>query len=59
MSLEQARIEAYRKLKYLVVVDSPSLAEEAEFPKRLYNIVSILVDFIAFIWCDEDYLGHN
>jgi capsular polysaccharide transport system permease protein len=43
MSLEQARIEAYRKLKYLVVVDSPSLAEEAEFPKRLYNLVSILV----------------
>jgi capsular polysaccharide transport system permease protein len=43
MSLEQARIEAYRKLKYLVVVDSPSLAEEAEFPKRIYNLVSILV----------------
>ena len=43
MSLEQARIEAYRKLKYLVVVDSPSLAEEAEFPHRIYNLVSILV----------------
>ncbi len=43
MSLEQARIEAYRKLKYLVVIDSPSLAEEAEFPRRLYNLVSILV----------------
>ena len=43
LSLEQARIEAYRKLKYLVVVDSPSLAEEAEFPHRLYNIMSTLV----------------
>ncbi len=43
MSLEQARIEAYRKLKYLVVVDSPSLAEEAELPKKLYNVVSVLV----------------
>ncbi len=43
LSLEQARIEAYRKLKYLVVVDSPNLAEEAEFPKRLYNIMSTLV----------------
>ncbi|MGB3209227.1 MAG: hypothetical protein WBB19_00835 [Desulforhopalus sp.] len=43
MSLEQARIEAYRKLKYLVVVDSPSLAEEAEFPHRVYNLISILV----------------
>jgi capsular polysaccharide transport system permease protein len=43
MSMEQARIEAYRKLKHLVVVDSPSLAEDAEFPRRLYNLVSILV----------------
>lgn len=43
VSLEQARIEAYRKLKYLVVVDSPSLAQEAEFPHRTYNIFSILV----------------
>jgi capsular polysaccharide transport system permease protein len=46
MSLEQARIEAYRKLKYLVVVDSPSLAEEAEFPRKIYNLVSILVVFL-------------
>lgn len=43
MSLEQARIEAYRKLKYLVVVDSPSLAEEPQLPRRIYNLVSILV----------------
>jgi capsular polysaccharide transport system permease protein len=43
LSLEQARIEAYRKLKHLVVVDSPSLAEEAEFPKRIHNIISIFV----------------
>jgi capsular polysaccharide transport system permease protein len=43
MSLEQARIEAYRKLKHLVVVDSPSLPEEAEFPRRIYNVISILV----------------
>ena len=43
LSLEQARIEAYRKLKYLVVVDSPNLAEEAEFPHRLHNIISTLV----------------
>lgn len=41
-SLEQARIEAYRKIKYLVVVDSPSLAEEAEYPRKIYNIFSIL-----------------
>ena len=43
LSLEQARIVAYRKLKHLVVVDSPSLAEEPELPRRLYNLASILV----------------
>ena len=43
VSLEQARIEAYRKLKHLVVVDSPSLAEEPELPTRMYNLASILV----------------
>jgi capsular polysaccharide transport system permease protein len=43
LSLEQARIEAYRKLKHLVVVDSPSLAEEPELPRRLYNLASILI----------------
>jgi len=48
MSLEQARIEAYRKLKYLVVVDSPSLAEKAVFPRRMYNIVSVLVVLLLF-----------
>ncbi len=42
VSLEQARIEAYRKLKHLVVVDSPSLAESAEYPRRIYNLVTIL-----------------
>lgn len=43
ISLEQARVEAYKKLKHLVIVDSPSLAEEAEYPRKLYNIISILV----------------
>ncbi len=43
ISLEQARIEAYRKLKHLVVVDSPSLAEDPELPRRLYNLTSILI----------------
>lgn len=43
VSLEKARVEAYQKLKHLVVVDSPSLAEEAKFPRRIYNLASILV----------------
>jgi len=43
ISLEQARVEAYRKLKHLLVVSQPSLAEEAEFPRRLYNLASVAV----------------
>lgn len=42
-SLEQARIEAYQKLKHLVVVDSPSLPETSEYPRRIYNLISIFV----------------
>lgn len=38
ISLEKARIEAYRKLKYLVVVETPTLPEDNEFPKVTYNI---------------------
>lgn len=41
ISLEQARVEAYRKLKYLLVVSQPTLAEDAEYPRRLYNLVTI------------------
>lgn len=41
ISLEQARVEAYRKLKHLLVISQPSLAEEAEYPRRLYNLATI------------------
>jgi len=41
ISLEQARVEAYRKLKHLLVVSQPSLAEDAEYPRRLYNLATI------------------
>ena len=41
ISLEQARIEAYRKLKHLLVISQPTLAEDAEYPRRLYNLVTI------------------
>lgn len=42
-SLEQARVEAYKKLKHLVVVQSPTVPQKAEYPRRLYNIMTILV----------------
>lgn len=39
-TLEQVRVEAARKLKFLIVVTQPSLAEESEFPRRWYIILS-------------------
>lgn len=40
ISLEQARVEAYRKLKHLLVLSQPTLAEDAEYPRRLYNLLT-------------------
>ncbi|WP_430459491.1 lipopolysaccharide biosynthesis protein [Thalassolituus sp. LLYu03] len=37
-SLESVRADAYRKLKHLLIVQHPSLAEEDKYPRRLYNI---------------------
>ena len=36
--LEQARIEAYQKLKHLVVVDPPVLPDSSEYPRRVYSL---------------------
>jgi len=41
ISLEQARVEAYRKLKHLLIVSQPTFAEDAEYPRRLYNLATI------------------
>lgn len=41
ISLEQARVEAYRKLKHLLVVSQPTIAQDAEYPRRLYNLATI------------------
>ncbi|UIP27218.1 lipopolysaccharide biosynthesis protein [Photobacterium sp. TLY01] len=38
ISLEKSRIEAYRQLKYLVVVESPTLPDENQYPRKTYNI---------------------
>ena len=46
--MEQARVEAYRKLKHLLVVSQPSQAEEAEYPRRLYNLATIGVLLCLF-----------
>lgn len=38
ISLEKSRIEAYRQLKYLVTIESPTQPEEAKYPEIFYNI---------------------
>ncbi|MBB3061897.1 sugar transporter [Microbulbifer rhizosphaerae] len=42
-ALETARMEASGRLKHLMVVSQPSLAEEAEYPRKLYNLASLAV----------------
>lgn len=41
-AMEQARVDASRQLKAVVVIDPPSLPEEAVYPRRLYNLLTVL-----------------
>ncbi len=38
VSLEKARIETYRQIKYLVVVETPTLPDSHRYPDVVYNI---------------------
>ncbi|QOL27278.1 lipopolysaccharide biosynthesis protein [Thalassotalea sp. LPB0316] len=38
ISLEKSRIEAYRKLQYLVTVESSTLPDDNQYPKVVYNL---------------------
>ena len=38
ISLEKSRIEAYRQIKYLIVVEKATLSEESKYPDVFYNI---------------------
>ncbi|MDP5209196.1 hypothetical protein [Microbulbifer sp. 2205BS26-8] len=42
-ALETARMEASGKLKHLMVIAQPSLAEEPEYPRKSYNLVSLFI----------------
>lgn len=48
VSLEQARVEAYRKLKHLLIVSQPTVAQDAHYPRRLYNLATIGVLLCLF-----------
>lgn len=42
-ALEAARMEASSRLKHLIVVSQPSLAEEARYPQKAYNLTSLAI----------------
>jgi capsular polysaccharide transport system permease protein len=46
VSLEASRIEAYQQLKHLVRIESPTLPEDAKYPRIIYNIALLLVVLI-------------
>lgn len=45
VSLQTARVDSTRKLKTLVLVESPTTPEDAEYPKRGYNLLSLFLGF--------------
>lgn len=48
--LESTRVEAYQKLKHLLIIQSAKIADEASYPKRLYSIftwfISLLIMYL-------------
>lgn len=48
-ALLSAQIEAAKKLRALVVIVNPNMPEESEFPKRLFNIFTIII-LLLFIY---------
>ncbi|HHG3592076.1 TPA: lipopolysaccharide biosynthesis protein [Vibrio parahaemolyticus] len=47
ISLEKARIEAYKQIKYLIVVEAPTKPEESTYPRAVYNILLFSVVIIG------------
>ncbi|MBQ0943100.1 capsular biosynthesis protein [Ideonella sp. 4Y16] len=42
MAYEHARLEASRKLKTVVVIEPPTLPQEALYPRRIYNLLTVI-----------------
>ncbi len=52
ISLEKSRIEAYRQIKYLIVVEQATLSEKSKYPDVFYNIsLFIMLLSLAFGIC--------
>lgn len=48
-SLENTRIEINKKFRTLAVIVSPNLPEDAIYPDRVYNLITILVGLLALL----------
>lgn len=51
VQLEAAKVEAVQRLKYLIVVTQPSLADASLYPDRVYNVITaaILLLMVYFV----------
>jgi len=49
-ALEQARLEAARRLKFLIVVAQPSVPERAEHPQRVYLLATVGVILLVLFF---------
>lgn len=45
LSMETARLESTRKIKNLVLVASPTLPEDPEYPRRAYDLLALFMGF--------------
>lgn len=49
ISLQKAKVEAYRKLKFLVVVETSTLPQDGKYPKVFYN-TSLFAVFLLMLF---------
>lgn len=49
-AVENARIDASRKIKSLVVIEPPSKAQTARFPRRIYDLITLLFVTTLLYW---------
>ncbi|MDR2635390.1 MAG: capsule biosynthesis protein [Campylobacteraceae bacterium] len=42
-AIEQARIESTKQIKYLSVIQQPSVPQSAKYPREIYNLITMLV----------------
>lgn len=47
-AVEKARLEATRQVKYLATIQKPLVSEMAEYPKRIYNLITIFIVLMLF-----------